>query len=155
MREILFRGKRKDNGEWVEGAFCQYDCPNPFGKAVEMPSIIKYGEPNSLFWFEVDPETVSQYTGQVDRNGVKIFEGDLLNGFEYPFWNQRHNAHNYFAEVIWFDRCSAFGLLTRKNPLSNVRGISEGNCDYMYEFDSEQWEVIGNIWDSGFQEVEK
>ena len=139
MREILFRGKRADNGEWVEGNLFIPDKP-------ETPTQICIGTNVVRITYDIHPETIGQYTGLTDRNGKKIFEGDLLNGFEYPFLSD--NAHNYFAEVIWFDNCPAFGLYTHKHPLSAVRGISEGNCELMEDFDSSQWEVIGNIHDN-------
>ena len=135
MREILFRGKREDNGEWVYGFYFE-----------EIGSFIKE-KPSSVSTntYLVTPETVGQYTGLTDKNGKKIFEGDLLNGFQYPFLND--NAHNYFAEVVWLENSTAFGLYTHKHPLSAVRGLNEG-CDYMEDFDSSQWEIIGNIHDN-------
>jgi hypothetical protein len=138
MREILFRGKRKDNSEWVYGDLMHkhYNFNTKADKVIH----------NNLMKYKVVPKTVGQFTGLTDKNGKKIFEGDLLNGFEYPFLSD--NAHNYFAEVIWFDNCPAFGLYTHKHPLSAVRGISEGNCELMESFDSSQWEVIGNIHDN-------
>ncbi len=84
MREILFRGKRLNNGKWVEGAFCPKDCDDPFGPMVYKPSIIKLDDPCDGFWFDVDPDTVGQYTGLTDMQDVKIFEGDIIQfGGEY------------------------------------------------------------------------
>lgn len=77
MREILFRGKRTDNGEWVYGWYCRY----PFGKWPLKDAIIPSEEAESgCFRFvEVDPATVGRYTGRRDRNGKRIFEGDVVD----------------------------------------------------------------------------
>ena len=72
MREILFRGKRLDNGEWVEGAFC------PKNSEGDIPCIIVYNGTLAGWWFEVDPATVGQFTGMLDKNGKRIFEGDVV-----------------------------------------------------------------------------
>ena len=148
MREILFRGKRMDNGEWVEGCFVR--DTEAWGKSDSHAYIVNHKHPSSCFgkdiYVEVDPATVGQYTGLKDKNGKLIFEGDLLNGFVYPFLNR--GEHNYFAEVVWFENSPAFGLVTHKNPKADVTGISEGNTDYMEYFVSDDWEVIGTIHDS-------
>ena len=92
-------------------------------------------------FYDVDPNTVCQYTGLTDKNGKKIFEGDILRGFQYPFCYD--GEYNYYAEII-FANCS-FMTYTHKNPLSYVVGISDGNTELMV---SEDWEVIGNIYDN-------
>jgi uncharacterized phage protein (TIGR01671 family) len=96
---------------------------------------------------EVDCDTIGQYTGVTDKNGTKIFEGDILQGDEYPYCSD--GDYNYYAEVVWFDDgCCGFGLCTHKNPKSAVRGISDGNCEWLDDFDSDNWSVIGNIFDN-------
>ena len=81
MREILFRGKRIDNGEWVEGNFCMDAIEQLYGCNTGMDGFIRRFNPaiHKSNMFEVDRETVGQFTGFTDRNGVKIFEGDIVH----------------------------------------------------------------------------
>lgn len=133
MREILFRGKSGDG--WHYGLLTKYG--NHKWRVIE--------EDNNMV--TVKTNTIGQYTGLTDKNDTKIFEGDILQGDEYPYCSD--GDYNYYVEVVWFDNgCCGFGLCTHKNPKSSVRGISDGNCEWFDDFDSNNWLVIGNIYDN-------
>ena len=92
-REILFRGKRLDNGEFIEGSLtvdCHGNC------CIYHPLKVPIG--GGFQYFDIDPETVGQYTGIDDREGEKIFEGDIFKiGAENNIYTVRFDYGCFLA----------------------------------------------------------
>lgn len=121
MREILFRGETKDN-VWYHGFIKGKSLPNFEGNKLEFtPCIIE--QPYADIW--VIPETVGQYTGLTDKNGMKIFEGDIC----------KHRS-NYSGEFI-------ISVVTYTDGC--FLAVADNNSGFNL---SDNLEVIGNIHDN-------
>lgn len=95
--EILYRGKRPDNGEWVEGYYCR--AFRWTGDKEPQPAI---QEADCYMFRLVDPATVGQFTGLTDKNGKRIFEGDIVAGF---FNREKVTGYIFYgADAAWFIR---------------------------------------------------
>ncbi len=119
QRTILFRGKRIDNGEWVEGSYFECD---------QMHFIIGNQQPQT----EVDPATVGQFIGLTGKNEKHIFDGDVVkfidaNSKPIPF-------SEFTTEIVWWNEFSRFTLKNTHTELSFL--------------ESDDMEVIGNIFDN-------
>lgn len=116
MREIIFRGKSIDSGEWLYG---DYAVPTGLYHA----NI--FTKENYLEGVAVDEETVGQYTGLTDKNGRRIFEGDIIAD------------KNELFSVRWSEKISGFVAVGehRMQPSMN-----QGTMKYC--------EVVGNIYDN-------
>lgn len=136
MREIRFRGKRIDNGEWVTGAYI-HNSGKPF---IISHEVIDWDDEFFApeFWWRVDPSTVGQYTGLKDKNGREIFEGDIVEAKDPYKYNSKEIF--YTCEVV-FTEGAAFML---KHTYENWGTVG---IRYFGLRDMEL-EVIGNIYDT-------
>ena len=121
MREIIFRGKRIDNGEWVEGfVYCFYNFTK---RVTQILRDRTNGIPDAV---EVILETVGQFTGLTDSNGDKIFEGDIVECAR----------EDESLMVMWCEDTARF-----------ILSASTFCCDFDNYWGYEM-EVIGNIHDN-------
>lgn len=130
MREILFRGKDSITKSWVYGALVQQqDDPLKEKAFIISYSNYQFGDFSEAVMHEVDPETVGQYTGFVDENGRKIFEGDIVSIFSSKvfLFAVKWNGNQYVL------KCTTNGVS------DNILNVIESPEDV---------EVVGNIYDN-------
>lgn len=154
MREILFRGKKIENGEWIVGGYFKHinRQPHPVGDRIRPKDIdhliiqdgfADWGLPRGIIIDEVDPKTVGQWTGLFDNEGMRIFEGDIIE-FEYE-------GRKYWRTIEWFEdsEYSAFDFdksddFTEHNGLVWLMREGDVNCT-----------VVGNIYDDTLPNLER
>lgn len=134
MREILFKGKRIDNGEWVEGCYAECNGKTFIGIdiSIGIDDIFEVFCTLVIRWLEVDPETLCQFTGLCDKNGNRIWENDILMAHLDEFYPE----DTTYEIVEW--------------GVAGLVGNETGSVDreYLGEFDLEHYEVVGNIFDN-------
>ena len=133
MREILFKAKRKDNGEWVEGYYTECN-----GKTFIGINISIYGDIFEVLctpvirWFEVDLKTICQFTGLYSKNGKRIWENDIM----MAHLDESYPEDATYVAVEW----NVAGWVTHE--------AGSTDREYLDEFDLEHFEVVGNIFDN-------
>ena len=132
MREILFRGKGTIDGEWKYGYYAGEVCKTPFSPTTKQDNIIQLG---SNLWCEVVPDTVGQFTGLTDKNGTKIFEGDIV---EYEAGDKLRIGRVFFSDFR-----ASFSVTAGKNGSARIN-----NDLFNYIQNGNSVIVIGNIFDN-------
>lgn len=107
-RTILYRAKRKDNGEWVEGFYCSKQSttycfkedyerfPVETNHYIIQETMTDWGLPNEFRLIEIDPSTLSQFTGWRDSYGIRIFENNIVEFVSSPRTSNKY--------LIWWNR---------------------------------------------------
>ena len=148
MREILFRGKRIDNCEWVYGSFCM-DAREQFNGLCGVDGFIRLYDKakGKMQTYEVDRETVGQYTGLKDKNGKRIFEGDIIKS---------DNGKQSSISVVKFGEYYPkmfYAMMDIYFPIAqhiNANGFFAESTKHedMILFKSPFFEIIGNVHDN-------
>lgn len=131
-REIIFKAKRKDNGEWVDGYYLNVAKINHFictGK-IKLDGAVKGVIAPEMY--EIDPDTLCQYTGLTDKNGKKIWENDILKAHldaDYP-------EDTTYTRILWNET----GFCSNENHSRDIETFEK--------WDAEHFEVCGNIFEN-------
>ena len=132
MREILFKAKRKDNGEWIEGYYAE--CKGKPFIGIDISISIDVFEvfcTPVIRWFEVVPETICQFTGLCDKNGKRIWENDVV-------WLVCDGKEHIY-QIVWDNSELDFKA---------TKGEENYGTNYEYLLCCDEIEVIGNIFDN-------
>ena len=141
-REILFKAKSID-GEWVEGSYLF--CPIRDNEKSELENITykHWIVSKDGMCYEIDINTLCQYTGLTDKNGRKIFENDVVKKHFYTDYDAFANSEEYVGVVKFIDCAWVVETVREKNKC--IRPIFEAMA---YSQDVKYFEVIGNIFDN-------
>lgn len=137
MREILFKAKRTDNGEWVKGYVVRLTTGEwKIERKCDNPPDCDPMWSKVLITYKVDPSTICQCTGLTDKNRKKIWENDIVRC--YADTDDFGNDLFFYYKVVWHEKYHCWWLSE----------IYVKEDEFLYQYASDDIEVIGNIFDN-------
>ena len=142
-REIKFRGRRTDNGEWVSGYLIEYNVIRAKGIAVGTVNMSCECEVRCN-GYRVISETVGQFTGLPDKNGKEIYEGDIVR------WDYCSNGEYWRLAVVEINPDIRFNCA----PISKIGDIENSTTNifhygnFAYTDTENHLEIIGNVYNN-------